>query len=258
MAWAHLIRKAGRTAQTYMPFLQEPGKFIEHQVRLLTRTAHDKELEGLRLIEVPVGALFLDIGANRGWATHSIWTINPQARIVGFEPNPVMARRIAHLYRAPNAFHNVALSDQTDESPLYVPSYRGVVFDGLASLSEMEARKWLSKDSLFGFDPKYLEIRKVTCRSVPLDRFGLSPFFIKIDVQGLEYEVISGSLATIALSQPIIFAESEVLDIAKVLELLSKWHYQVYRFDGRFHLGEISRRNVYLLPKSKIGLVRVD
>ncbi len=253
---ARLFRKLGRSAQVHIPLLQEPGKFVEHQLRLLTRTAHDRELEGLRLIDVPGGALFLDVGANRGWATHSIRTLCPQVRIQAFEPNPAMAHRIAHLYRPPDALHRVALSNHAGEFPLHVPSYRGLVFDGLASLSETEARRWLSKDTLLGFDSRHLAIRQLACRVTTLDSFGIDPFFIKIDVQGREYEVISGGMATIAASEPIIFAESEVLDIEKVLQLLSKWSYQVWRFDGRFHPGETSPRNVYFVPESKTGLIR--
>ena len=253
---ARLFRKLGRTAQVYIPLLQEPGKFVEHHLRLLTRTAHDEELEGLRLIDVPGDALFLDIGANRGWATHSIRTICPHVRIEAFEPNPAMARRIAHLYSSPDALHGVALSNHMGEFPLHVPSYRGLVFDGLASLSETEACRWLSKDTLFGFDSRHLAIHQIACRVTTLDSFGTDPFFIKIDVQGREYEVIAGGLATIASTEPIIFAESEVLDIEKVLELLSQWSYQVWRFDGRFHPGETSPRNVYFVPESKTGLIR--
>ncbi|WP_225769749.1 FkbM family methyltransferase [Inquilinus sp. Marseille-Q2685] len=255
---AQLFRKIGRTAQVHIPFLRELGKSVEHRWRLLIRAPHDRELDGLRLIDVPGNALFLDVGANRGWATRSIKAICPNVRIDGFEPNPEMARRIAHLYRPPDAFHMLALADRTGEFPLYVPSYRGLAFDGLASLSETEARRWLSRDTLFGFDPRRMAIREIAVRVTTLDSLGLDPFFIKIDVQGHEYDVIAGGLATIASSQPIIFAESQVLDIEKVLGLLSDWSYQVWRFDGAFRAGEISEQNVYLVPASKIGLIRAS
>lgn len=250
-----IIRKIGRTAQVHIPLIREIGKRAEHEVRKLTRTAHDPELEGLRLIKVPAGALFADIGANRGWATRSFRTLHPHVRIEAFEPNPGMADRIAHLYRPPDALHAVALSNRSGEFPLYLPVYRGLTFDGLASLSEEEARRWLNAETLFGFDPRRLEVRSVACRVATLDSFGIRPFFMKIDVQGFELEVISGGLATIAASEPIIFAESETLDVAAALRMLSGRDYSVFRFDGRFRRGEISRRNVYFVPASKIGLL---
>lgn len=256
MTIGHFIRKAGRTAQVHVPFLQEAGKFAESRLRRLTGKAHDSDLEGLRQIQVPEGALMLDIGANRGWAAQSMWAICPSARIEGFEPNPVMVKRFARLYARKGELHAVALSDQPGEFPLYVPVYRGVMFDGLASLNENEAKNWLNAETLFGFNPARLEVRRIPCRVTTLDSFGLKPFFIKIDVQGREYEVIAGGIGSITRSQPIIFAESETLDIGKVLELLSPWGYQVLRFDGQFHPGEFSRRNVYLVPASKSGLVR--
>jgi FkbM family methyltransferase len=255
MKLEQIIRKIGRTAQVRIPMIREIGKWAEHKLRLLTRTAHDPELEGLRLISVPPGALFADIGANRGWATHSFRILHPHVRIHAFEPNPGMADRIAHLYRPPDALHAVALSDRMGEFPLYIPVYRGLAFDGLASLSEEEARRWLNAETLFGFDPGRLEVRAVACPVATLDSFGIRPFFMKIDVQGFELEVISGGLGTIAASEPIIFAESETLDVTEALRLLAGWDYSVFRFDGRFHRGETSRRNVYFLPASKIGLL---
>lgn len=258
MSLSRIIRKAGRTAQVHVSFLQEAGKFVESRLRRLTGKAHDSDLEGLRLIAVPQGALLLDIGANRGWAAQSMWGICPSARIEGFEPNPEMVRRFADVYARNGTLHAVALSNQPGEFPLYVPVYRGVMFDGLASLNEHEAQAWLNADTLFGFDAARLEIRRILCRVATLDDFGLKPFFLKIDVQGREFEVMAGGLATIAASQPIIFAESETLEVDAVLKLLAPWDYRLLRYDGRFHPGEFSRRNVFLVPASKMGAVRLS
>ncbi len=255
MDLGHFIRKLGRTAQVHVHPLQEWGKSAEQQLRKRLRKAHDKDLEGLRLIDVPDGALFLDVGANRGWAAQTFRTICPHVRVTGFEPNPGMASRIADLYRTPDALHVVALSDRSGEFPLYVPVYRGLVFDGLASLSEREACRWLSEDTLFGFDAGHLEVRRIACRVATLDSFRTDPFFIKIDVQGFELEVIRGALGTISSTRPIIFAESQVLDVAQVLALLSRWNYRVWRFDGRFHADETSPSNVYFVPEAKAGLI---
>lgn len=252
------IRKIGRTAQVHFPGLQEAGKAAEAGLRNWTGSVHDADLNGLRNIGVPSQALFLDIGANRGEAAKSIWSLCPDTRLIGFEPNPAMVDRFGHIFsKRGGKVYAVALSNQVGEFPLYIPVYRGVVFDGLASLSEANAREWLNRDTLFGFNPRKLEIRKFSCQVATLDQFGLSPFFIKIDVQGREYEVLEGALKTIAASRPIIFAESETLDIPRVLTLLSPWHYEVFRFDdGGFHSGEVSLRNVYLFPADKRTLLR--
>jgi FkbM family methyltransferase len=253
MSLSHLIRKAGRTAQVHVPWLQEMGKFAESRLRHFTGRSHDRDLEGLRLIDIPEGALILDIGANRGWAAQSIWSICPSARIEGFEPNPAMVKRFAYIYARNGLLHAVALSDRPGQFPLFIPIYRGVVFDGLASLNEQEAKSWLNAETVFGFDSRRLEIQQILCRVETLDSFDLRPFFIKIDVQGREYEVMAGGLTTIAASQPIIFAESETLDMEKTMSLLAPWKYQLLRFDGRFHPGEISRRNIYLVPEAKLS-----
>jgi FkbM family methyltransferase len=224
----------------------------------LAGRAHDADLEGLRQIAVPSGALFLDIGANRGAASASIWTMWPHARLVAFEPNPMIVEKFGGLTRRRGGeIHIAALGDQPGDFPLHIPVYRGVVFDGLASLDENEAAGWLNSDTLFGFDKRRLEIRKVLCRVATLDSFNLRPFFIKIDVQGRERQVIAGGLETIAASRPIVFAESESLDIEQVLSMMSAWDYKVFRFDGlRFHEGA-SRTNVYFIPAEKLNLIRL-
>jgi len=50
-----------------------------------------------------------------------------------------------------------------------------------------------------------------------LDRFGLSPSFMKIDVQGLEGQVIWRALETIKRCKPIVVMESSTSETVRVL-----------------------------------------
>jgi FkbM family methyltransferase len=254
-----LARKTGRTAQVHFPFLQDMGKSAERTIRSLTGRMYAPDFEGLRQIVGPPDALYLDIGSNRGAAALSIWSVYPQARIVAFEPHPPIVERFGNVItRRGGVLHAVALSDQDGEFPLYVPVYRGVVFDGLASLDEDQAAGWLGPGTLFGFDSRYLEVRQMMCPVSTLDAFELDPFFMKIDVQGREHEVLKGGMNTIKSSQPIIFAETDSLDIERTLSMLSPWRYTAYRFDGqRFH-EERSQTNMYFVPNSKSFLLRPE
>jgi FkbM family methyltransferase len=257
VALAEQIRKVGRTAQVYVPFLQDFGKSVEAGLRRAAGRVHDQDLNGLRYIDLPRDALILDVGANRGAAIESLRMLAPQARIVAFEPNPAMAPRLqGQLARTAGVLHQAALGEVEGQFPLYLPVYRGVVFDGLASLSEREAAGWLGPHTLFGFSERKLEVRKVLCRVMPLDYYALAPHFIKIDVQGAEYAVLKGGLHTIARSEPIIFAESESLDIDATLALLADWRYAVFRHEPQGLVPGESRRNVYLVPASKLSLIR--
>jgi FkbM family methyltransferase len=249
-----LVRKFGRTAQVHLPPLQDIGKSAEARLRRATGRLYTPDFEGFRRISSPPRPLLVDIGANRGAAAQSMAAVHPDAHIVAFEPNPSMVRRFGSVITNPGGvLHPVALGDVPGSFPLYIPVYRGVAFDGLASLDQAQAADWLGPDTLFGFDPRYLEVRRVECRVETLDSYGLRPFFVKIDVQGREWQVLNGGLATIAASQPIIFAETDTLDLESTLAMLSPWAYRGYRFDGKDFREKPSRTNMYFVPDSKLS-----
>ena len=90
------------------------------------------------------GKAFVDIGANRGQTIKSIRLYRAADPIVSFEPNPRLAQRLVQRYRSDrnltvNAF---GLGIEPGEFSLHVPSYRGFVFDGLASFEREAAQDW--------------------------------------------------------------------------------------------------------------------
>ena len=101
----------------------------------------------------------------------------------------------------------VGLGAEEGEFDLHIPSYRGYVFDGLASTDRHSAESWLNEDTLLAFDPAKLSIETVRCRIRTLDGFGLEPFFMKIDVQGSELKVLMGGESTIGRHRPVLLIE---------------------------------------------------
>lgn len=251
------VRKVGRTAQVHVPALRDIGKSAEARVRRAAGRLYTPDFEGVRRIGAPPRPLFVDIGSNRGAASLSMWAVHPNSDVVAFEPNPSIVARFGHLITQRGAvLHTVALGDAPGEFPLYVPVYRGVAFDGLASLDEEQAAGWLGPEKLFGFDRRHLRVHRVVCRVAALDSFEMRPFLLKIDVQGREREVLAGGLATIAAAEPIIFAETDSLDLERTLAMLSPWRYRGYRFDGTGFHEEPSLTNMFFVPDSKVSLLR--
>lgn len=67
---------------------------------------------------------------------------------------------------------------------------------------------------------------------LPLDTYGFNPDFIKIDVEGMEFDVLQGGRQTILENKPVIMLEENGLcqryghRIDRASDLLLKWGYQ--------------------------------
>jgi FkbM family methyltransferase len=124
----------------------------------------------------------------------------------------------------------LALGEESGQFTLHVPFYRSFPFDGLASIDRTEAMSFLNERWLARFDG-----RKLTCKSFDvsvrrLDELGLAPDVVKIDVQGLETDVIKGGIETFRRHRPVTIIEMpppELIDILGELDL------HPYYFDGK-------------------------
>jgi FkbM family methyltransferase len=234
------IQKALRTAQHFLPGGRDGREVVSRVIRRLGRKLHEPDFAALRLF--PSGQLFLDVGANYGQTAASMRLLHPEARIVSYEPNTELAAKISELFRsdAKVAVKPIGLSDTAGQFDLYVPYYGNFPYPGLASLSEHEARSWLSSETLYFFRPENVHIKKIQCRIGTLDEQQLAPYFIKIDVQGAEFEMLQGGATTLRHHHPILLIESPGRD-PRIAAFLASLGYQEFEFvDGRF-LQRISR-----------------
>ena len=83
--------------------------------------------------------------------------------------------------------HAIGLSDKAETRELFLPYYKGFMYDGLASFDEQSARAWLAEGRIIAFDPKQLKIERVACTTVTLDSLKLEPIFIKLDVRYMRF-----------------------------------------------------------------------
>jgi FkbM family methyltransferase len=220
------------------------------------RRPHEPDFHALPLLNLSNPSLLVDVGGNIGQSVLSLYTVFPTAAVVSFEPNPAVFHKLLRLTRkfpqltvVPNG-----LSDQTGEAELFVPSYNGNVLTGLASFDYESAKGWLTADRILRFDPKKLTVSSKRVSLVRLDDCGLEPDFIKIDVQGLEYQVLVGGLETIRKYRPVIMAESvrRESDAHKILQPLD---YCLMEFDGGSFTevqGKLRRLNQFLIPIERL------
>ena len=225
------FRKLIRTWQTRFPFLLD-AKFDAKDVFARTfRMPFSRDFNVVKFLAIHPDECLLDIGGNRGQSIRALRIFHPTARIHSFEPNLNLAERLRKKYQSDQDvdIHAFGLGSENFAGALYTPFYRSWMFDGLASFDYESAASWLNPDTIARFDPALLRISETTCTIRRLDDLDLSPVFIKIDVQGLEEQVLRGGIGTLARSRPLLLIE----DAHDLVGMLADHGYREFAFDGR-------------------------
>jgi FkbM family methyltransferase len=201
-----------RNVQTRMPSaLQERRLDVQQWSYRARRRPHESEFVGLQDL-LPPDAMCIDGGANRGQSIDSICTVMGQSvRITAFEPQRTLAWRLMRRYQhAPDVkIVRAGIGDTRGEMTLYVPSYRGYRFDGLASTDEAAATDWL-RYSMWHFDPSLVKVASEQVRIERLDdvEWPDPVHFIKLDVQRMELPALHGAKDLLRRDKPVLMIEA--------------------------------------------------
>lgn len=252
----NFFKKIIRTLISFFPFLRGVASIAKTALRGLSGSTVEEDFNIIDFFPNDQELVFLDVGGNRGFIIDVMLRKNKQCKIYSFEPNPEIYKHTNDRFRNnPRVkMFNFGLGEQLGSFKLYVPVYRGYVFDGLGSLSPQFDDAWLASTLLF-YNKNKLHIREFVCEIKRLDDLNLNPFFMKVDVEGAELSVIKGSLQTIATSHPLILIESGNQDI-EILNLLSQFGYKMYRYEnGTFIEGESGSPNTFFITDEKYKLI---
>lgn len=243
------------------------GEWKEHEVRLFSRLLRP-------------GHLVLDVGANIG--PHTVFfarAVGAEGAVLAFEPQRLFFQALCA---------NVALNSlpRCYCHPMAVGDHRGQI--------EVPVRSPWLKD--FNFSALPLQGVKYTdCEIVELttlDSFHLARCdFIKVEVVGMEYEVLKGAEQTLRNLRPILYVENDVLgtvDASSVNQVMADnqarsdrlvryiaslgyelyWHVAPYfhadNFSGNREnvFGRLAARNMLCVPAGRghsiTALPRVD
>ena len=140
--------------------------------------SHHAWIEALLAHPKPV---ILDVGANAGLFSHLVWHLNPNAKIHAFDPLPAMVKRISnHAKRigAAITIHHCAVADHAGQATFYAAAEN----DPTASLKPINEKQ-------ISFSVNVVTLDAVA----PTEELLLA----KIDVEGLECEVLKGGQETI-------------------------------------------------------------
>jgi FkbM family methyltransferase len=194
-------RFIGRSLETY-------GEWCEAELALLRPCVRS-------------GSLVLDIGANIG--THTVplakWA-GPAGRVIAFEPQRLVFQTLCANVALNGLTNVVCLNKGVGRAPGMV---RVPVLNPEAALNFGSVR-------LAGTDGgEPTEIMTVDGLGLP------ACHLMKIDVEGMEAEVLEGAAATIARCRPVLFVENNTTDGAgRVIEGVFRLGYRAWWHLGRY------------------------
>jgi len=146
------------------------------------------------------GTVLLDCGSNDGTSIGMMSQYFPNHRTIAFDPVVKTPTPRSNVI-----FHNVALGSESGEIIIYTPVIQKFNLTQFSSTDKSEILKNLSNN--LNVDISKLVFTSKTIKMVTLDSFLYEPFFIKIDVEGSELEVLRGGIKTIKKFQPLVLVE---------------------------------------------------
>ncbi len=194
---------------------------------------HDKSFFALKHFLEEDGGLFLDVGANDGISALSFRRISQKYRILSLEPNKIHAHSLERLKRNMPGFDYAlcGAGDSVGEITLFTPVYLHIALHNLTSVSREQVMLTLSQS--YG---QRIANRSVISESISpvmrIDQMNISPSIIKIDVEGFEYQVLTGASETISRCRPWLMIEVLYSDTNRIKTFFSRMDYNLITYDA--------------------------
>jgi FkbM family methyltransferase len=195
------------------------------------------------------GGVLFDIGAHSGVISALFCAANPQNRAFSFEPSPILSRRLWEM-RELNRFgermsiEQVGIGDAKKTIEMLVDPAGGFV-----QSQRFEQTMWAS--------PERIEVQLERIADAAA-RLNVVPQFVKLDVEGYEYEAIRGAMEFLARHKPTMFLELHLnyleernLSARAVVEMLESCGYRFYSYGG----AHLNRQELYDSPLAGIHVV---
>lgn len=188
------------------------------------------------------GGILFDIGAHCGLISAMWCAAKPGNRVFSFEPSPALVRRVAEI-RDLNQFgdrmhvNQIGIGESNGTTAMLMDPVGGFV-----QSRHFDHTMWSAPESI------EVAIESIEAAS---SRLKVVPDFIKLDIEGYEYEAIKGSAAFLSQHRPVIFLELHLnyleqrkLSPRSVVELLQQSGYSFFTYGGE----ELEAADVYGSP----------
>jgi FkbM family methyltransferase len=224
------VRQLGKRVLRRWPNLYARGKRCYGHLIYRLGIPHDSDFAFFRNFKGRAG-LVVDVGANTGQSARSIRIYNRSLEILSFEPNRLLEPELHATRKLLGPlfdYHMVGLGRRDATLTLYCPV-----------AGETPLTPWATGDRASIERNRAVIERevgtKISVTAVPVeirrfDDLDLSPLAIKIDVEGLELEVLSGMTETLARCEPILMIECST-STSEVVQMLSVYGYHTYAYD---------------------------
>ena len=213
-----------------IPPFDLPNACKQELVEITSRNEYLSELYGIARLSKRGGQLF-DVGAHAGIVSALFCAANPQNHTVCFEPSPSLCSRLEEIREIGNLqdrmlIEPIAIGAQSSEMTMLVDPIGGFV----------QSKRF--DHSMWG-EPTEIT---VSVETIPqcVERLGISPDFIKIDIEGYEFEAVQGAMDYLRERRPVLFFELhldylEQRHIAprKVVQMLVDCGYSFYCYPGQ-------------------------
>lgn len=187
--WDYFFRrKFNRPFQTIDGFvLETPDALVTYWLLFIERELHDNRW--VRPLKMAANPLVVDVGANAGLFSHMIFCLNPRARVVAFEPLPLLNQKLDQWRQRMKTdldIRSKAVGRNVGEAVMESPHG----YDGVSRIcvSDQPAGKTF----------------RVPVTTLDQELGGREIFLIKIDVEGYECEVLAGAKKTLSKTRFVI------------------------------------------------------
>tara|TARA_B100001029_G_scaffold179670_1_gene190231 strand:- start:46 stop:849 length:804 start_codon:yes stop_codon:yes gene_type:complete len=206
----------------------------------------------------------IDVGANDGMSYKTIRNFLKKNTIVSFEPINYNFQKLIELKNKDKNFraYKYALSSKKSSyMKLFIPFFKKYPITQFAGLNKTGVINRLKKSLYVSNLLKKIKINSYKIKTKKIDDYKFCTPFIKIDIEGHEYECILGAKKTIKKYAPAIMVEYDKKICNKIFKVLKQMNYQKYFYDKESNLIRIHKNenvfNVFFISKKKLKYIKV-
>jgi len=198
----------------------------------------------------------LNIGSNHNQNCRIMLKISCDFKIINFEPNTLKLNNNEFKKYKNIKNKNFGALDRNIKKKLYTPYYKNFALDSLSSLSKENIKSYLKEHNL---NIEKITFRSKLCKFVELDKFNYKVFFLKVDTEGSEIDVLKGLNKTIKKYNPIILIENNsykndknLSQLKIVQEFLEKFKYKKFYYEKncfKLYKKNLKKRDLFFLNK---------